>query len=279
MESHRLSPLGKACVYALLLLCAAGFALPFLWMLSTALKPLEETLRLPPVWIPSEPRWENFPEAIEAMGDFWRYAANTLYLCLLTVAGTVLSSSLAAYGFARIEWRGRDALFTLCVATMLIPLPVIMTPVYTLFRELGWIGSFKPLWTPAFLGHAFSIFLLRQFFLGIPRDVVEAARIDGCSELRILFQIVLPMARSALLVVALFAFMNAWNDFLGPLIYLTDERDFTLALGLQAFQSRQAGADWHYLMAASTLVALPLIFLFLFVQRRFIQGIAATGGK
>lgn len=279
METHKLSLLGKILVYALLVLFGISFATPFVWMISTSLKPLRETMQLPPVWIPSEIKWENYPEAIESMGLFWRYAWNTLYLCILSVVGAVLTSSLAAYGFSRIEWRGRNVVFLLCISTMMIPFPVIMVPVYKLFRELDWIGSFKPLWVPFFMGNAFNIFLLRQFFLGIPKDITDAARIDGCSELRIFLQIILPMARSALLVVALFTFMYVWNDFFAPLIYLTDQENFTLALGLQSFQSRQGGTEWHYLMAASTLVILPLILLFFFAQKTFIQGITATGSK
>ncbi|MEZ5277541.1 MAG: carbohydrate ABC transporter permease [Opitutaceae bacterium] len=216
MQSHRLTLIGHLIVYALLLLCAVAFIAPFAWMLSTSLKPLNETMVLPPVWIPSEIQWHNYRDALVAMGDFWRYAGNTIMLCFLSVIGTVLSSALTAYGFSRIEWKGRDAVFVLCLATMMIPFPVIMVPVYTLFREIGWVGTFKPLWVPAFLGSAFNIFLLRQFFMTIPKDLTEAARIDGCGELRIFFQIILPIARPALLVVALFTFMYTWNDFLVP---------------------------------------------------------------
>lgn len=279
MPTHQLSYIGKAIIYILLAVFAVQFAAPFLWMLSTALKPLPETMALPPVWIPSKIQWENFPEAIASMGQFWRYAGNTLYVATMSVVGSVVSSALAAYGFSRIDWRGRDKVFYLCLATMMIPFPVVMVPVYALYRELDWIGSFKTLYIPFFLGNAFNIFLLRQFFLGIPKDLTDAARIDGCSELRIFFQIVLPLSRSALLVIALFTFMHTWNDFFAPLIFINDQENYTLALGLQAFQSRQGGTEWHYLMAASTLIILPLIVLFFFTQKTFIQGITATGAK
>ena len=279
MPTHKLSLLGKILLYTLLALFAVQFAAPFAWMISTAFKPLEETMALPPVWIPSEWKWENFIEAMESMGDFWRYAGNTLFVALMSVFGSVLSSSLAAYGFSRIEWRGRDTVFYLCIATMMIPFPVIMVPTYALFRELDWIGTFKTLYVPFFLGNAFNIFLLRQFFLGIPKSITEAARIDGCSELRIFFQLILPLSKSALLVIALFTFMHSWNDFFAPFIFISDQENYTLALGLQAFQSRQGGTEWHYLMAASTLIILPLIVLFFFTQKTFIQGITATGGK
>jgi len=213
------------------------------------------------------------------MGHFWRYAGNSLFLAIVTVIGTVTSSALAAYGFSRIEWKGRDKVFVILLATMMIPFPVIMVPLYTLFKELGWIGSFKPLWVPAFLAGAFNVFLLRQFFLGIPKDLTEAARLDGCSEFRIFWQIILPLAKPALLTVALFQFMATWNDFLGPLVFLVRQEQFTLALGLQNFQSAFGGTEWHWLMAGSTLVVLPVIVLFFLTQRTFIRGISPTGFK
>lgn len=266
-------------VLVLLLLAGVAFLAPFAWMVSTSLKPLNETMTLPPRWVPSSVQWRNYPDATHAMGHFWRYTANSLFLCLMTVVGTVSSSALAAYGFARIRWKGRDRVFLLLLATMMIPYPVILVPLYTLFKSLGWIGTFKPLWTPSFLAGAFNVFLLRQFFLGLPREMTEAARIDGCSELQILLRIVLPLSRPALLVVAIFQFMATWNDFLAPLVFLTEQKDFTLALGLQSFQSQNGGTAWHQLMAASTLVALPVIVLFFLAQRTFIEGIATTGGK
>lgn len=266
---------------ALAILLAAGvaFLAPFAWMVSTSLKPINETMTLPPRWIPSVAQWHNYPDAIRAMGRFWRYAGNSLFLCLMTVCGTVTSSALAAYGFSRIPWRGRERVFLVLLATMMIPYPVVIVPLYGLFKSLGWIGTFKPLWTPSFLASAFNVFLLRQFFLTLPKDMIEAARIDGSSELQILLRIVLPLSRPALLVVAIFQFMATWNDFLAPLVFLTDQKDFTLALGLQSFQSQNGGTAWHQLMAASTLVVLPVVALFFLAQRTFIEGIAATGGK
>jgi multiple sugar transport system permease protein len=225
-------------------------------------------------------RWENYPKAIAAMGDFPRYLGNTVLLCVLNVVGTVLSSALVAYGFSRIEWRWRDRLFGVLLATMMIPFPVVMVPLYSLFRWLGWVGTLKPLWVGAFFAGAFNVFLLRQFFRTIPKELSEAARIDGCGEFRIFWQIILPLCRPALVVVALFTFLGTWNDFLGPLVYLTDQKDFTLALGLQAMQSsRSGGTEWHYLMAAGTLVVLPVVLLFVTAQRSFVEGIALTGGK
>jgi multiple sugar transport system permease protein len=279
MAHHRPNLLAQILIYSALALAAIAFLAPFAWMVSTSLKPLNETLSLPPRWIPSQLHWENYPDAIREMGYFWRYAGNSLLVCLLSVAGTVASSSLVAYGFSRIEWRGRDTVFMVLLATMMIPFPVVMVPIYGLFKTLGWIGTFKPLWAPTFFAGAFNVFLLRQFFLGLPKDISEAARIDGCSELGIFFRVILPLCKPALLVVALFQFLYTWNDFLGPLIYLTEQKDFTLALGLQSFQSQQGGTAWHHLMAASTLVILPVIILFFFTQKSFIAGIATSGGK
>jgi multiple sugar transport system permease protein len=262
----------------LILLVVVLFSFPFFWMLSTSLKDLNEATRTPPTMLPTVWHWGNFAEATTTI-PFWRQAFNTLVLCILNVIGTTASCAFVAYGFSRIDWPGRDWFFWVTLSTMMIPGAVLMVPLYGLFRELGWVGTNLPLWVPAFFASAYNIFLLRQFFLTIPRDLGEAAEIDGCGELRIFAQIVLPLMRPALIVVALFSFMYVWNDFMGPLIYLTDERLFTLALGLQAFQSRLGGTEVHLLMAAGTLVILPVLVLFLFAQRYFIEGIAMSGLK
>ena len=279
MTTGRQSRTLRTFAFVLLILFGIAFLAPFAWMVSTSLKPLNETMSLPPRWIPSVVHWHNYRDAIDAMGYFWRYTGNTFFICVMSVIGTVLSSALAAYGFSRIEWKGRDRLFLILLATMMIPFPVVMVPIYSLFKNLGWIGTFKPLWVPAFFASAFNVFLLRQFFLTLPRDISESARLDGCSEMQIFLRIILPLSKPALLVVALFQFMFSWNDFLGPLIFLTEQKDFTLALGLQSFQSQNGGTAWHHLMAASTLVVLPVLVLFFFAQRTFIEGIATTGGK
>lgn len=273
------SKISRTLVWIALLTLGTLFLLPFGWMVSTSLKPLAETMSVPPRWLPSSPQWHNYPDAMKAMGPFWIYARNTLLLATLNVVGTVLSSALVAYGFSRIDWRGRDRVFFVLLMTMMIPFPVVMVPLYALFRELGWIGTLAPLWVPAFCASAFHVFLLRQFFLTIPRELSEAARIDGCSEWRIFWQIILPLTRPALLTVALFQFMATWNDFLGPLIFLTRQADFTLSLGLQALQSQQGGTAWHHLMAASTLVVLPVLALFFLTQKSFLRGISTTGLK
>jgi multiple sugar transport system permease protein len=223
------------------------------------------------------PQWHNYPEALSSF-PFWQYLMNTLFVCLMTMTGTVLSAALPAYGFSRLRWPGRDPLFFVLIMTIMLPAQVTMLPVFLIFRWLGWTGTFLPLIVPPFLGSAFSIFLLRQFFMGIPQELSDAARIDGCSELGILGRVIVPMAKPAIATVALFAFTYAWMDFLNPLIYLHDERHYTLAIGLQAFLGRHGG-EWSLLMAAATVITLPMLVIFFFAQRTFIQGIALTGLK
>jgi len=252
------------------------FFLPFFWLVMTSLKTDDQIFKMSN-WIPAKLHWENYGRAVTYI-PFFRYLENTLVICGLSVAGTVLSSSLVAYSFARIKWPGRDALFGVLLATMMLPGQVTLIPVFAIFRTLGWIDTIKPLVVPHFLGTAFYIFMLRQFFMTIPLELSDAARIDGCSEWGIYHRVILPLSRPALATVGLFTFINAWNDFLGPLIYLNDERKATLSLGLQQFVS-QHGAEWSLLMAASTLMTLPIILLFFFAQRTFIQGITLTGVK
>jgi multiple sugar transport system permease protein len=270
---------------ATLILLAIAFAFPFAWLLDTAIKPNAETMKTPPVWIPTEFQWGNFAKAVsygsESLGyrPFVVYFVNTVVLCILIVLGVVASNSVVAYSFARLKWPGRDFAFAVTLATMMVPFPVLMVPTFALFRNLDWIGTYRPLWVPAWFGSAFSIFLLRQFFSTIPFELSEAAKLDGASEWRIFRDVVIPLSKPALAVVALFAFMGSWNDFLGPLIYLLDQHSFTLSLGLQSFQSANGGSEWNLLMAASSIVIAPVIILFFFTQRLFIQGIAVTGLK
>ena len=268
-----------------LILLSVAFLFPLLWMISTSLKPITETMQVPPRWIPSKIQWFNYRDAAMNGADqlgyipFLYYARNTLLICLLCVAGAVTSNALVAYAFARLKWKGQNLLFNLTLATMMIPFPVTMVPTFGLFRNLGWIGTFRPLWVPAWFGSAFFIYLLRTFFRTIPFELSEAAKIDGCSEWQIFRLVILPLAKPALSVVALFTFMGTWNDFLGPLLYLQDQQFFTLSLGLQFYQSQHGGTQWHLLMAASTIVVTPVIVLFFFAQKQFIQGIAVTGLK
>lgn len=255
-------------------------------MLSTSLKTADNAMRYPPQIWPKPLMLRNYWQVISSeQTSFLLWSRNSVIVAILTVMGTTLSSAVVAYGFAKIPFRGSGVLFIIMLATMMIPFPVTMVPLFSIFRWLGeatgtqWIGTFKPLWVPAWFGSAFSIFLLRQFFLTIPSELSEAARIDGCGEIGIFLRVVLPLARPALAVVALFSFMVVWNDFLAPLVYLQRPEQFTLALGLQNFQSQSGGTPWHLLMAASVLVILPVIGLFFLAQRTFIEGIATTGIK
>ena len=272
-------------IHLALILLSVIFLFPLLWMISTSLKPIAETMRMPPTPFSNPPQWHNYKDAFMYNSDklgyipFLVYGRNTLLLCALGVAGTVCSNALVAYSFARMRWKGRDTLFAITLATMMIPFPVLMVPIYALFKNLGWIGTFRPLWVPAWFGGAFNIFLLRQFFKTIPFELSEAAKIDGCSEWQTFSEVILPLAKPALAVVALFHFMGTWKDFLGPLIYLLDQKTFTLSLGLQFYQSQNGGTQWHLLMAASTIIIAPVIVLFFFTQKQFIQGIAVTGLK
>jgi len=280
------------------------------WLLSKYTKKRARIFYVAPAEVKSEvkPVWGNYPEAIKALTSgekdkgrplsellglsvypwtphgeqgrtitFLTYLSNTLLVALLGVTGTVFSSALVAYGLSRIQWKGREALFNITLSTMMVPFPVLMIPLYSVFRALGWIGTLMPLWVPAFFGGAFNIFLLRQFFMTIPNELSEAARIDGCSEIAIFFRVILPLARPALSVVALFHFLFVWNDFLGPLIFLTKPETFTMGLGLQQYQSQNGGSEHHLLMGASALLVLPIIVLFFFAQKTFIQGISTTG--
>lgn len=275
--SHPIGP-KKALLYGVLVVLAGVLLLPFLWMLSTSLKGSEAVFAIPPQWIPEDPRWDNYAAVFERM-PFLLYLRNSAVVTALTIFGTVFSSSLVAYAFACLRWPGRDGLFIFVVATMMLPLQVIMIPLFVIFKELGWLNTYKPLIVPAFLGGgAFNIFLLRQFFLTLPRELFDAARIDGASEWGIYWRIALPLARPALVTVAILTFMFAWNDFLGPLIYLSDQAKNTLALGLALFVG-QHGTDWGVLMAASVLMMVPVVALFFLFQRYFIQGFTTSGMK
>jgi multiple sugar transport system permease protein len=247
------------------------FITPLFWMLSTALKEPAELGVFPPTLIPLHWRWDNFAQAVSAF-PFLRYLSNTLIITVFSTIGAVVSNLFIAYGFSRIKWRGRDLIFGIVVATIFVPFPVTLIPLFIIFAKLHWINTFLPLVIPSFFGNAFYIFLLRQFLLQIPFEISEAARIDGASELQILRYLILPLARPALAVVAIFAAIAAWNNFLGPLIYLQDETHYTLSIGLQMFRSEH-DVQFNLLMAASTLVVLPVIVIFLAFQKAFIENI------
>ena len=253
------------------------FFLPFFWLVSTSLKDLDQIFTLPPVWIPSPFLWKNYPESLGYF-PFLQQLRNTLVIAVSAVILTVISSSLVAYSFSRLRWHGRDILFFAMLSTMMLPYQVTMIPLFIMFRSLGWVNTLLPLIVPHAFGVPFFIFLLRQFFLSLPRDLDDAAIIDGCSEFGVLWRVILPLAKPALATVALFQFLGSWNDFIGPLIYLNDPSKYTLSLGIQVFVST-VGVQWGWMMAVTTVLTVPVIILFFFTQRTFIQGIALTGIK
>lgn len=278
--------MARAALYAVLVSVAVLFLAPLVWMVSTSVKPENQaasrrmSLLADPVLSTPGQAASNYSAVWnDSTVQFPLYLRNTLIIAGLGVVGMTLSSAVVAYGLSRVEWRGRGVVFVLVLATMMIPFPAIMVPLYMVFRELGWIGSLKPLWVPAWFGGAFNIFMLRQFFRGIPRDLDEAARIDGCSHWTIFWKMILPLSKPALAVVALFHFIYVWNDFVGPLIFLTHRDQYTLALGLQLYQGQAGNTPWNLLMAASTLMVSPLLLLFMLTQRTFVKGVSADGLK
>lgn len=280
----------------LILMCAV-FVLPFYWMLTQSLKSNAELVQYPPTWIVQDPQWSNYKEATEKI-PFWMFARNTVFITAMCVIGSLLSNPIIAYGFSRLQWPGRDKVFMVVLATVFMPFPAILVAYVDTWTTIAdftrrdvtigsWsfntnigMGTFGPLIIPSFLGSAFFIFLLRQFMMQIPYDLSDAARIDGANEWKIFWNIIMPLTKPALGVIAILAGLAAWNDFLGPLIFLLKEKMYTLAIGLTFFQS-QADRDikFNLMMAASVLVVLPVVVLFLFFQRFFIQGMTVGSIK
>ncbi len=255
----------------ILIIMAIIYLVPLYWMFVTALKPATELSAFPPTFWPQDVRWDNFAKAVSYI-PFWSYFLNTTIITVANVIGAVLANLVVAYGFSCITWPGRDRVFFLVLATIFIPFPITIIPLFDLFAHLQWINTYLPLIVPTFFGSAFYVFMLRQFMLQIPRDLLEAARIDGASEWQILRQVVTPMVAPTLAVVAIFTFVASWKDFLGPLIYLQDDSVRTLSVGLQVFRSTH-DIQFNLLMAASTLIVLPEIIIFLAFQRFFIRGL------
>jgi multiple sugar transport system permease protein len=267
----------KTISYAILALGSLIFLLPLFWALSSSFKSDYQVLEYPPSWIPSPIRWQNYPEALSYI-PFGRFVLNTLIIAAGAITGNLLSCTLIAYGFARLRAPGKDILFILMLSTMMLVDPVRIVPMYIEFKALGWIDSFLPLIVPAFFGSPFYIFLLRQFFMNIPRELEDAARIDGANRLQILWSIIVPISKPALAAIAIFNFQGVWNDFLYPLVFLHTQTRYTIALGLNFFRSSY-DVHWGYLMAASVVALLPMVAVFFIAQRYFIQGITFTGIK
>jgi multiple sugar transport system permease protein len=262
---------------AALIVLSAIFIIPFAWLVSTSFKPESQIFVFPPIWIPQPPTLRNYIDGVNFL-PFGVYLGNTVFIALVSVAGTLLSCSLVAYGLSRIEWKGRNVLFAVLLGTLMIPFQVTMIPLFIIMKNLGWLDSYLPLYVPNFLAPAFFVFMLRQFFMAIPKDLTDAAKIDGASEFGCYWRIIMPLAKPALATVALFTFIGAWGEFLRPLIYLSSEDKYTLAIGLARFRD-QYGSFWGQMMAVATLMTVPIIVLFFFTQRTFIQGISLSGIK
>ncbi|PAE42861.1 carbohydrate ABC transporter permease [Bacillus sp. 7884-1] len=268
---------GQTIVLIILILGSLLILSPIWWMIATSLKDMKEIMTYPPTFIPKEWHWENYLTTLQK-GPFLQYTLNTLFITFFVVIGNVVANSFIAYGFAKIQFKGRNVLFACVLATMMIPGFVTLVPQYVIYAKLGWLNTYLPLILPAFFGSAFNIFLLRQFFLTIPNELIEAAKIDGANHLYIWWKIFIPLAKPAIATVAIFSFNGAWNDFLGPLLYINDESLYTLQLGMQIFKG-QNDTQWNFLMAGSIMVLLPVITIFFFFQRYFIEGMNLTAGS
>jgi multiple sugar transport system permease protein len=273
--------IGNAIFYVLLTISALSFFFPFLWAASTSLKRSSELVLFPPKVFPEIPQWRNYAVVFERV-PFLSWTGNTVFVATIGTLGMVLSASLAAYAFARFEFKGRNLLFMITLGTMMLPDQITLIPQFVLFHRLGWINTLRPLWVPAwFGGGAFAIFLMRQFLMQLPRELDEAAIIDGASTHRIYWQLLMPLCKPVLATLSVISLISRWNDFFTPLIYLNSPRVFTLSVGLVFFRKiPEAGMPTeHYLMAASTMMTIPMMILFFSAQRYFVQGIALTGLK
>ena len=264
--------------YVVLTAIGFVFLFPFLWSIAASLKTLNGVYEFPPTLLVRNPQWRNYVEAMSIL-PFPVFIWNSLIVCTLTVIGQVLSASLVAYAFARLSWRGRRFWFIVVLATLMLPVQLMVIPQYLVFQRLGWVNTFKPLIVPAwFGGGAFAIFLLRQFFMSIPRDLEDAARLDGATDLEVWWHVILPLSKPALVTVAVLSFIARWKMFFGPLVYLSSPEKYTTALGLAMFQSIH-GSFANLLMAASVITAVPLVILFFAAQRLLVRGILLTGMK
>ena len=267
----------KTFVYVLLVSISLFFFFPLLWMMTTAIKPTSQMFQIPPIWIPKPPQWDVFHTTWNRT-NFSVYLGNTVLITVLSMIGRVGSCALVGFSFARLRWPGKNVLFLITLSTMMLPFQVLMIPQFLIFKEIGWINTHYPLWVPAFGGAAFYIFLMRQYFMTMPRELDDAAKIDGCGWLGIFWRILLPLSHPALATIAIFTFMSQWNSFLEPLIFLSSSKKYTLALGLAMFRD-QFDVDWNAIMAMSFLMVLPCLTIFFLAQKYFIQGISTTGLK
>jgi ABC-type glycerol-3-phosphate transport system permease component len=265
-------------IYGTLILIGIAILMPFIWTLSSSLKPYGAGITFPPQFLPRELEWQNYAKVVQTI-PFFLYMRNSILVTGFAMIGEILSASMVAYAFARLQFPARNALFLIVLATMMIPYPVTLVPTFILFNKLGWVNTFLPLIVPPYFAPAYSIFLLRQFFMTINHELDEAAEVDGAGWFRIYWQIILPLSKPALATVAIFSFMFYWNDFMGPLIYLSENSKFTLALGVNYLRNMRGGGDLSMQMAASVMFVAPCIVLFFIAQRYIVQGIVTTGIK
>ena len=269
--------LGRVVLYAILIAGAVLVTIPFIWLVSSSLKPQAQLVAFPPIWIPKPILWENYPKALTAL-PFGRFILNTVIIATGATLGSLVSSSLGAFAFARLRWRFRDAVFFALLLTIMLPGQITMIPRFVLFSKLGWVNTYLPLIVPAWFASPFYVFLMRQFFMGLPSELDDAARIDGASVFGIYWRIMLPLSKPVLATVALFSVQHHWNAFIGPLIYLHDLDKFTAAIGLRYFVT-DTQVHYSFQMAASAAFSIPIIVLFFVGQRYFIQGIVFSGVK
>ena len=267
----------RVLLYAVLTLVGATMLLPLLWMISTSLKEPGEVLLLPPKWISIPPQWGNYPRLFDVL-PFDLFLINSIKIAVFATVGALLSCSMAAFAFARMRFPGKNIIFAIILATIMIPFHVTLIPLFKLYRDIGWLSTHLPLTVPFFFGTAFGIFLMRQFYLTIPQEMVEAARIDGCSFIQIYYRIFLPLSKPGLATLGIFTFLGSWNNLMGPLIFLTKVETMTITLGLTLL-TNQSGGRWELIQAGAVISILPIIVMFFIGQEHFIQGIARTGIK
>ena len=267
----------KSIIYLFLLIFAMGFLLPFFFLLTGSFKTSSELFSVPFRWFPKRITLENYQQVFTKI-PFFRYLKNTVIIVVLNIIGALASNSLIAYGFSRLRWPGRDKIFIIVIATMILPYQVTLIPLYLMYTKIGWIGTFLPLTLPGFFGNAFFIFLMRQFLVGIPKELTESARIDGAGEFTIFLKLMMPISKPVLATVAIMSFMNSWKDFLGPLVFLGSDRLYTLSLAASMLRSN-LNPNWELLLALGVVMVLPVLILFFVLQKYFIQGITMSGIK
>jgi multiple sugar transport system permease protein len=272
-----LNQIGFAALFASLSALAFLFVVPLFWLLTCSFKQPSELFAVPVQWLPKTFDFKNYTRMFSYF-PFMRYLKNTLIIVFFNIMGSTASSAVVAYGFSRLRWKGRDQVFVLVLVSMILPFQVVMVPLFLMFQKIGWIGTFLPLTLTCFFGNPFYIFLMRQFFLSLPEELNEAARIDGSGEFRTFFQIAMPLSLPVLATVAIFSFLRSWNDFIGPLIFLANDKLYTLAIGAQLIRSRLQ-PNWEILMPLGVVMVLPVLVIFFLMQKYFIQGIAMSGIK